>query len=221
MKRDRIFLISSLIQFSLFLPVTLWAKKHKSALSEIKVSRDLQKQRPSFICSLVLGINYILASETAINIFALPVALFLWIRRLRLEALMTIVMCWTGGLVRLIIKKIVDRPRPYPALVHVTTHPKSESFPSGDVSSSVSFWGWLLALSWCTRSIRRERRSNDVAFLGIPALVITLVGPARIYLGAHWLTDVVGGHLFGGGWLSLTLHFYLRWRQKWKDVFSA
>jgi membrane-associated phospholipid phosphatase len=223
MKRDRLLLVSALVQFALFVPVTLWARKHRRSLSEIILSQHFQKQRPSFVRSLILVINSSIASEAATNILALPIAFFLWMRRLRLEALMTIIMCWTSGLVRQVIKKIVDRPRPNPLLVHAATHPKTKSFPSGDVAASVCFWGWLMVLGWRTRSTRRECQASKgkAAFLGIPALMVMLIGPARIYLGAHWLTDVVGGYLFGGGWLSLTLHFYFRWRQKCKDAFSV
>ncbi len=49
--------------------------------------------------------------------------------------------------------------------------------------------------------------------MSLSGLCILLVGPSRIYLGEHWLTDVIGGYLFGAGWLSMGLQLYLRVRK--------
>jgi len=131
--------------------------------------------------------------------------------RLRLEALITIATCWTSGLVRVGIKRLVGRPRPNPLLVKVTKQSGGKSFPSGDVSSAVIVWGWLVALGLL---LKQERGLARKLLLSLPVLPVALVGPARVYLGDHWATDVLGGYLFGGGWLSLTLSLYLRLRER-------
>jgi membrane-associated phospholipid phosphatase len=38
--------------------------------------------------------------------------------------------------------------------------------------------------------------------------MLAFIGISRVYLGEHWLTDVVGGYLFGGIWLWLTIQLY-------------
>ncbi len=69
--------------------------------------------------------------------------------------------------------------------------PKGFSFPSGHTVLSTGFFGVLAVL------IAREMRGNlrwipfSIAFL-----MCLFIGFSRLYLGAHWFTDVVGGYLF-------------------------
>jgi undecaprenyl-diphosphatase len=88
----------------------------------------------------------------------------------------------------------------------MSSNKKSKSFPSGHVCASVSFWGWLLAMSFL-----RDTRKAPESLAAL--LCLACVGPARVYLGDHWTTDVLGGYLFSGGWLSLALQLYLRERK--------
>jgi membrane-associated phospholipid phosphatase len=83
-----------------------------------------------------------------------------------------------------ITKAAVDRPRPPASLVHTT----GKSFPSGHAANSV---GWLaLAIALSVLSPTRGRRV--VAIAG-GALIAILVGLSRIYLRAHYLSDVLAG----------------------------
>lgn len=209
MKRDRLLLAGSLAQFALLIPVTRWARKHPQPPVEIVLSRLVQRKQRSFMRSFVLVLNTLTGSAAFLNILAVPVAALLWKRRMRLEALLTVAMCWTGGLVQTTLKQLVDRPRPKPLLVHVTSHPVGKSFPSGHVASAMTLWGWLFALGLLSK---KEKKAVRGALLAIPAACVVVTGPARVYLGDHWPSDVLGGYLFGGGWLALSLWFYFRWK---------
>jgi len=83
--------------------------------------------------------------------------------------------------------------------VHVVRPPAASSgfgFPSVAVTMATISFGFFAVL------IARELpgRSRVWPYL-LSGVVVTLIGFARLYLGAHWLSDVVGGMLFGIFWL--------------------
>ena len=212
MKRDQLLLTGSLVQFALLIPLGQWARKHPQPPVEIAISRLVQHKQRSLVRSFVLVLNTLTGSAVFLNILAVPVAALLWKMRLRLEALMTVASCWTSALARTAIKQAVDRPRPKPPFVHVSKPSRAKSFPSGHVASAMTLWGWLFTLGLLSK---KEEQPGRRALLTVPAVCVMLTGPARIYLGDHWATDILGGYLFGGGWLALSLRFYLRWREQW------
>jgi membrane-associated phospholipid phosphatase len=112
---------------------------------------------------------------------------------------------------RLVLRQSINRPRPSPPFVQVRQKPHGKSFPSGHVISAVNFWGWLFIVGM------RLLKGKPIwlrAMLGIPLLITLLVGPSRIYLGDHWASDVLGGYLFGSGWLGLSLRLYQALKKK-------
>jgi undecaprenyl-diphosphatase len=102
------------------------------------------------------------------------------------------------GLFRL-IKLLVNRPRPPAALA--VGHFSGSAFPSGHATLAVAVWGMLAALAAATT----PRWAHKVAAWTAAVLVAGLVGLTRMYLGAHWLTDVVGGWALGALWLFALL----------------
>ena len=88
---------------------------------------------------------------------------------------------------------LVNRPRPSPDLVHVSQSLVGNGFPSGHVFGTVVFYGLLSGVTW------HHVRWSPLRFLvpAIAASITVLAGIARVYLGVHWTSDVLGGLLLG------------------------
>lgn len=90
-----------------------------------------------------------------------------------------------------IIKSIVHRTRP-DTLYALNMHIKSYSFPSGHAFGSIFFYGLLAYLAF-----QHLTHPWNVITAGALAFLILLIGVSRVYLGAHFPSDVVAGWLFG------------------------
>jgi undecaprenyl-diphosphatase len=87
------------------------------------------------------------------------------------------------------------------------------SFPSGHALLSTVFY--LSVAVMLTRAFPRER--FKVFVLGVGILLALLVGLTRIYLGAHWATDVFAGWAVGAAWamaLWLVAYGVARWQKR-------
>ncbi len=132
-----------------------------------------------------LGENYGL-----IPLIALGVAI-VWRSSRRWALILPLLMAGTGVL-QLVAKWAIDRPRPNLA---------AWGFPSGHVLSLAVFFGlmtYLLAVSTATRARRR------LGYVGCAAIVLA-VAFSRLYLDAHWISDVAGGLTLGLAYLLLTI----------------
>ena len=91
-----------------------------------------------------------------------------------------------------ILRRLVDRPLPGPEISSVFDFSVSASFPSGDVTGALAFYGLLSFLT--LKNIRSTGLRVMVPVLSV--LIIGLASVARVYGSAHWPSDVLGGYLF-------------------------
>jgi undecaprenyl-diphosphatase len=107
-----------------------------------------------------------------------------------------------GGclLLNLALKLTFHRARPSPELAYLLPQPSSLSFPSGHAMGSAGVLGSLVVIAYALRVPRGLRWFATV--LGISA--IATVGASRVYLGAHYPSDVLGGFLAAAAWLAAT-----------------
>jgi membrane-associated phospholipid phosphatase len=148
-------------------------------------------------------------SEIGFVKFAIPQTLtaagILYALRFRLEAIFVLLTSTTTVLNEL-VKHIIKRPRPTQELVTVVKVINEPSFPSGHVMYYTNFYGmliYILATNWRSGRIRNT-------LIGIFTSLIASIGPSRIYLGAHWPSDVMAGYLYGGLWFTGIMSLYLR-----------
>jgi membrane-associated phospholipid phosphatase len=215
MRGSRILFLSSLLQFASLIPLAYWVSKHPVPLRESLLTRVFQRKQTSRKRSLVAVFNTLTGSSLFLNLLVVPVSALFWKMRWRREAFATLVTCWTSALAHTAIKRLVHRPRPPRGLVRVRKQSRGKSFPSGHVASSICLWGWI-----CTTGLfaRQQIRAGSRWLFAFPAAFIVLTGPARVYLGDHWASDVLGGYLFGGGWLSLSLSLYMQSAGRKREV---
>lgn len=112
------------------------------------------------------------------------------------------------GVAGLIVKILVNRPRPSPELIRVA-NPALDggkySFPAGHVEAYVAILGFLLFLSIVLA--HKYHWTRIVEIIGFGTFIV-LVGLSRVYLGEHWLSDTLGAYLLGSLWLLLTIAVY-------------
>jgi membrane protein DedA with SNARE-associated domain/membrane-associated phospholipid phosphatase len=126
----------------------------------------------------------------------------------RWQPLLLLLGAWAGGeLLALSVDALVKRPRPLP-LVGASGF----AFPSREATAAAALYGMLVALV----AIATSRWSFRVAVATAAMLALALLGLGQVYLGANWLSDVLGGYALGGLWLFVLLtvvHTLVGWRE--------
>ena len=136
-----------------------------------------------------LGSSPVLAAVVGLAVVLLVV------RRRRAEAVF-IVIALVGTLVlNDWLKLLVQRPRP--GFDWAEVWPET-GFPSGHSMNSFVVYLAIALVIW-----RLGGRRVGIVALVLAIVLVVSVGISRIYLGAHWLSDVIGGYLAGALWLLL------------------
>ncbi|MFA5987808.1 MAG: phosphatase PAP2 family protein [Candidatus Paceibacterota bacterium] len=99
-----------------------------------------------------------------------------------------------------IIKVLVDRPRPELAYIVET----SKSFPSNHVVGVVIFWGFVFYLLNKYFSEKAMWLPGVTSWLFV--FFVILMSLSRLYLGVHYLSDVIGGVFIGMIWLNVGIY---------------
>jgi len=135
---------------------------------------------------------HLIFDTTSMVIISVIISVFLWIRRLKKDAIFLSITMLADALILFILKNLFKISRPISKFITETDF----SFPSGHAATSVVFFGILAYLI-----IKRYKNVNFEAALASIFMVL-LIGFTRLYLGVHWFSDVLGGIFLG--WFILT-----------------
>jgi membrane-associated phospholipid phosphatase len=182
-------------------------------ITDVRFSVWLHTHASSSLTRLMLLISFI-HSGLCVTVLTLAVSVYLWLKQMRRWALTLILAVFGGMLLNASLKIVFGRPRPY--FVNPIVTLTSSSFPSGHTLSATVFYGTL-----CLLMLSRARgwmpRATAILIAG---LMIMLVGFSRLYLGAHYLSDVVAAFAEGLAWLAFCLvgiEAACRWRADRKE----
>jgi membrane-associated phospholipid phosphatase len=210
-RRARIFVIIYLVEFVLFALLAWFVHLNPVNPIDVTITREFQENKSPWIMITMLAVSAFGSIPLLMPTVVVITGLIFWRLRLRLEALFIVVLPAVSFLLNVLIKLLVNRPRPSASLIEIFQHSSGQSFPSGHVMSYVAYWGLLFSFSIIL--FRRDRWYHYV-LLVISALFVVLVGPSRIYVGDHWASDVLGGYMFGGLLLGIGLWVYLKLKSR-------
>ena len=141
----------------------------------------------SMITAIAKAIDFLFDITTMI-IISIILALILWIKKYKKEAIFfAIIMLINSGFIYL-FKEVIQRARPLNAIVAEAGF----AFPSGHATTAVVFFGLLVHLVLKSNFSRSFKISSLIS-----VFLILLIGFSRIYLNVHWFSDVLGGFALG------------------------
>ena len=141
------------------------------------------------------------------------VCVLLYRRRLLVEAALLPLVLGGAELLNLVLKLSFHRPRPEYAFVHLETY----SFPSGHAMISTAAYGALAYLAWSYLHTRPAR----LALITGTAALVALICFSRLYLGVHYLSDVLAGAAGGAFWLSVSIALLTIYGERFAMMFSG
>jgi membrane-associated phospholipid phosphatase len=203
-RRAQLVLVTVLVLLGGFAVAAAAMRRAEALALDIAVTHAVQQFDQPVVVAVMVGISalgYAPWSGLIVTAAALGCVAARWYR----EALFIVATEGVGWLAAE-IKLLVERPRPTSDLVRVLGHVGETSFPSGHVTSYIVFYGLLFYFVY----VRARRGWPRTVLLLVFATIVGLVGPSRIYLGHHWVSDVLGGYALGAAYLLLLLEIH-RW----------
>jgi membrane-associated phospholipid phosphatase len=206
-RRQRILLLVLTLLTAGFIVLTILVHLFPVSNIDVEFSREIQEHQNPFIdqvMNLVSMPGYM--PQSVILIVATSIIFLLFKYK---KAALFVLLTSLSAVVSTAVKALVNRPRPSKDFVRVLHETAQQSFPSGHMVFYVVFFGFLILLMAQLENVPKVVRY----LVGLmSSLLIFTIPFSRIYLGAHWLTDVAGGFLLGLLCLYLLSWLYLRKR---------
>lgn len=134
-------------------------------------------------------------------------AIALWLKHQRRQAVLVVVVMAGAAALSGLVKVWAGRVRP--TVPFPIERVGGGSFPSGHALTSFTALALLIVLAWS-----RVHGWWRAVLVILAAVVVLAIGASRLMLGVHYLSDILGGWLIGGLWLTAVLAAA---RSRWAD----
>ena len=179
---------------------------------DISLARWLVEHRSAVGLDLFNAITNV-GSPAVSLVIATIVCVVLYRRRQIADAALLPVVLGGGELLNLVLKLSFHRARPQLGVVELDTY----SYPSGHAMIATAAYGAFAYLLWRRA---RARRARILVSAGMVTVVV-LVSLSRIYLGVHYLSDVLGGIAAGTIWLALSIALQAAYGERFVARFTG
>ena len=182
--------IICLISLIIFLILVYFVKTNKEIIIDSIVYNFISKLINNNLTYIVKFITFLGSAFTVITI---TIICLIVLKNKKIGLFMSIDLILIT-ILQHTIKPLVGRVRPsILPLVEETSH----SFPSGHSLTAMAFYGFIIYL------IYNSNLKYKKVYIILLGLLILLIGISRVYLGVHYITDVIGGFTFSLFYLTL------------------
>ena len=148
--------------------------------------------------AFMIFITY-LGNWQAIVGLGIVAVVILWSLKKKRETMFLIVALTSGEIIKEFLKLFFHRERPDMSLALIQEN--DYAFPSGHCVMSVIFYGMICYFIYQVC----KNKWQKIILLTATVILVFLIGYSRVYLGVHWISDVLGGWIIGGAILAFFL----------------
>lgn len=189
-------LIFSILSMLIFYKIVGYIGKESLGNLDSKLVTTIATIRTPFLTKIMLFFTY-LGGPFPVTLATLLISLLL-LKKHKKEAALFLITMIMGVIINASLKTIFNRPRPqiYPLIIE-----SSKSFPSGHAMNNLIFYSLLVFLTY------HLSKSKKLTFIAgcFSTLIVALISFSRIYLGAHYLSDILAGYVVGFWWITTVL----------------
>lgn len=147
-----------------------------------------------------------MGSTLVITLLTIALASYLLLRRRYQDMFLVILTVAGSALITHFLKLFFMRPRSELGTYPVDTF----SFPSGHATAVFAFF--MVAAVILLQAITNKSRRRSIAIVTV--IIVILVGFSRVYLGFHYVIDVLAGYFVAAVWMLLCMVFLGKWFPK-------
>ena len=185
------------------IPLSILSAGSNVLRPDVRMTNEVQQVDVAGTSVAVDLMNLLGQGPILIAIGALAAAVLLLANR-RKDAFFAIVPVTAAQIANIILKLVFSSPRPSGEFVTVADSSSGFGFPSGHTMTTVVLVG-SLAYVLARQSDCRWRRAGTALFVLVIALAM---GFSRVYVGAHWPSDILGAYLWGTAFTVLVVISY-------------